>query len=67
MSRGLGSVQREILDALRALEPGSGVIVGDGGSAYRRAAHGLAERGLVVLERRLVDGRFRLVARFPSA
>ena len=67
MSLGIGVVQREILDALSALEPGSGVVVGDGGSSYRRAAHGLRDRGLVVLRVPLLDGRLRLVAALAPA
>lgn len=63
MSRGLGSVQRDILAQLQALPPGFGVCVGDGGWAYRRAAHSLAKRDLVRLEARRIDGRRHLVAK----
>lgn len=49
MSRGRGSVQREILDALAELPSGHLLLVGDGGSSYRRAAHRLAEQGIVRL------------------
>lgn len=69
MSRGLGSRQRLILDELEALPPGFGVRLSDGvntvaeRSALRRAAHSLARRGLVTLERKSLEGRSRLVAR----
>jgi len=35
-------------------------------AAYRRAAYGLQERGLLVLERRTIDGYSRLIARAAS-
>lgn len=69
MSRGLGTRQRLILDELEALPPGFGVRLSEDGnshaeaSALRRAAHSLARRGLVRLERRSLDGRSRLVVR----
>ena len=62
MSRGHGRVQREILAALASRPAGSMLLVGDGGSSYRRAAHGLAAGGLVKLNTRLLFGRKRLVA-----
>lgn len=49
MSRGHGSVQREILAELARLPDGSLLLVGDGGPAYRRAAHRLAAEGRVSL------------------
>lgn len=66
MSRGLGVQQREILGDLHSLGRGAGVLVGDGGSNTRRAAHSLARRGLVTLEFRQIYGKRRLVARLAS-
>lgn len=65
MSRGIGRAQREILEQLRAMNAGAGVLVGDNGANTRRAAHGLARRGLLILEYRTFYGRRRLVARLP--
>jgi|GEM_PF-4631904 len=62
MSRGLGRVQRDILDELAAAPVDCGVAVGDGGWSYRRAAHTLERRGLVRLVVQLDLGRRRLIA-----
>lgn len=63
MSRGIGCQQREILAELAHMNFGAGMLVGEMGGNTRRAAHGLERRGLVTLERMLVWGRWRLVAR----
>lgn len=65
MSRGIGSVQRDILEQLAELNPGAGVLPGDNGGNTRRAAHALARRGLVTVERMTLFGRRRLVVRLP--
>lgn len=66
MSRGLGSVQRAIVEQLEALRPGMGVLVGDGGWSTRRAVRGLERRQIVTLERKVAFGRVRLVARLRA-
>lgn len=63
MSRGHGRVQREILAGLSELSDGHVLLVGDGGWAYRRAAHGLASEGLVSLKRVEYEGRHRLAVK----
>lgn len=63
MSRGLGVTQLEIVEQLRAMSAGAGVLPGDNGGNTRRAAHALAGRGLVALEYRNLHGRRRLVVR----
>lgn len=63
MSRGLGSVQREIMQGLSEIPAGHLLLVGDGGWSYRRAAHKLAAEGLVVLVRVKMFGKQRLAAR----
>lgn len=67
MSRGIGAEQRRILDELRAMNAGAGVLVGDRGGNTRRAAHGLERRGLVTLDRMVIWGRWRLVARLGKS
>lgn len=67
MSRGHGRVQREILAELASRPAGSLLLVGDGGSSYRRAAQRLAAEGHVRLKVRLLYGRRRLVALSPEA
>lgn len=73
MSRGPGTVQRLILESLAALPPGRGVCVTGPENtraeqaSLRRAAHRLAELGLIRLELRRVDaGRRRLTAWRPT-
>lgn len=73
MSRGPGVVQRLILESLAALPPDQGVCVTGPENtraeqeSQRRAAHRLAELGLIRLELRRVDtGRRRLTAWRPS-
>lgn len=63
MSRGLGHVQRDLIERLQSMTPGAGILPGDGGGNTRRAALRLAERGLVVIEYRRLFGRQRLVIR----
>lgn len=63
MSKGIGRVQGSILDELRSLNVGAGVLVGERGGNARRAAYGLEHRGLVKLERMLIWGRWRLIVR----
>ena len=68
LSRGLGQVQRFILNELRALPAGYGVQLVDdssspiGSSSLRRAARSMESRGLVRLQYCLIDHRRRLVA-----
>ena len=63
MSRGLGHVQRELIERLQSMSPGAGILPGDGGGNTRRAALRLADRGLVNIEYRRLFGRRRLVIR----
>lgn len=63
MSKGIGTEQQRILTELRSMNARAGILVGDRGGNTRRAAHNLERRGLVTLERMLVWGRWRLVAR----
>lgn len=63
MSRGHGSVQREVLQAVAEAPDGYLVLVGDGGWGYRRAAHKLASEGLVSLVMVNRYGRNRLAVR----
>jgi hypothetical protein len=67
MSRGLGVVQRLIVDELALHPAGSIVLVGDAGANGRRAAYSLERRGLVRLERRFYEGRLRLAAALANA
>lgn len=61
MSRGLGVVQRAMLEAVEAEPPGVGLLVGDGGWGYRRAARQLADRGLIRTRYVIDGGRRRLL------
>lgn len=63
MSRGLGHVQRELVERLRSMNPGAGILPGDNGGNTRRAALRLADRGIVTVEYRRLFGRRRLVIR----
>lgn len=63
MSRGLGRVQRELIEQLHSMNPGAGILPGDGGGNTRRAALTLAKRGLVVVEYRRLFGHRRMVIR----
>ncbi|MEW1706600.1 hypothetical protein AB0230_05080 [Microbacterium sp. NPDC089190] len=63
LSRGLGTTQQRVLEQLRDLNVGAGVLPGDNGGNTRRAAHTLAKRGLVSIEYLSVYGRRRLVVR----
>lgn len=56
MSRGLGCVQRDLLEQLAGLGVGMGLLPGDGGANTRRAALRLADRGLVSVEYRRAFG-----------
>ena len=67
MSRGLGCVQRDLLEQLAGLGVGMGLLPGDGGANTMRAALRLADRGLVTVEYRRAFGRRRLVIRLPPA
>lgn len=67
MSRGLGRVQRDLLEQLRARNHGAGILPGENGGNTRRAARGLERRGLVKLEKMLIWGRWRLVARLGKS
>lgn len=49
MSRGFGSVQREILLELDRLPDGKALLIGADWTSGRRAAHRLAEQGAVSL------------------
>jgi hypothetical protein len=62
MSRGLGVLQRLIVEELALHPAGSIVLVGDAGANGRRAAHSLQRRGLVHLETRFYEGRRHLAA-----
>lgn len=63
MSRGLGRLQSELLRELRSRGVGAGLLPGDKGGNMRRAAHRLAELGLVRVGYLVVFGRRRLVIR----
>lgn len=63
MSRGLGRVQRELIEQLQSMNPGAGILPGDNGGNTRRAALRLAKRGLVKVEYRRLFGHRRLVIR----
>lgn len=63
MSRGIGRTQRDLMEQLRALDAGAGILPGDSGGNMRRAALGLADRGLVRLQYLDIDGRRRQVIR----
>lgn len=66
MSRGLGAIQRLIVDELALHPAGAAVLVGDIGANGRRAAYSLQRRGVVRLEIRLFEGRHRLAAALAS-
>lgn len=63
MSRGHGSVQREILAELRKLEPGQVLLIGGGWPSGRRAARRLADEGLVLLVTVRQDSRNKLAVK----
>ena len=71
MSRGFGSKQRQILENLRALPTGYGVLLTDTemtaseSASFRRAARALEQVGLVRITKTLIDGRRHLVAHRP--
>jgi len=68
VSRGFGSKQQQILDDLRALPKGYGVLLTDtemtaaDSASFRRAAHALERLKLIRITKQLIDGRLHLVA-----
>lgn len=63
MSRGLGRIQRQIIDQLQELDPGAGILPGENGGNTRRAALRLADLGIVRVQYIRINGRRRQVVR----
>lgn len=63
MSRGLGVIQRGILETLTEQGAGAGIFAYQFGGNTRRAAHTLARRGLVRIEYRHHNGRRYMLIR----